>query len=52
MYGSRVDLLKKGEWVTNKIPYEVELITMPEIEAFDIDEQWQFETAEILYERL
>jgi CMP-N-acetylneuraminic acid synthetase len=51
MYGSRVDLLKKGEWVTDKIPYEVELITMPELEAFDIDDQWQFEVAETLYEK-
>ena len=51
MYGSRVDLIPKGSWVTDKIPYEVELITMPELEAFDIDDQWQFEVAETLYEK-
>ena len=49
MYGCRVDLIKKGNWVTNKLPYEPELINMPEIEAFDIDEPWQFKVAEQLY---
>lgn len=52
MYGSRVDLIKEGNWVTNKLPYEPELISMPEIEAFDIDEPWQFEVAKVLYEKL
>lgn len=52
MYGSRVDLIKKGNWVTDKLPYEPELISMPEIEAFDIDEPWQFNVAEVLYEKL
>lgn len=51
MYGSRVDLISRGDWVTDKIPYQAQLITMPEIEAFDIDEQWQFETGETLYEK-
>jgi len=52
MYGSRVDLISKGDWVTDKIPYEAQLITMPELEAFDIDEQWQFTVAEKLYENI
>ena len=52
MYGSKVDLIKKGNWVTNKLPYEPELISMPEIEAFDIDEPWQFDVANVLYEKL
>ena len=52
MYGSRVDLIKEGNWVTNKLPYEPELISMPEIEAFDIDEPWQFDVAKVLYEKL
>lgn len=52
MYGSRVDLIKEGNWVTNKLPYEPELISMPEIEAFDIDEPWQFDVAKSLYEKL
>lgn len=49
MYGSRVDIIDKGFWVTDKLPYSPELITMPEIESFDIDEPWQFEVAEQLY---
>lgn len=49
MYGSRVDIIEKGFWVTNKLPYEPELISMPELEAFDIDESWQFKVAEQLY---
>lgn len=49
MYGSRVDIIEKGNWVTDKLPYEPELIPMPEIESFDIDEQWQFKVAEQLY---
>ena len=52
MYGSRVDIIKEGNWVTNKLPYEPELISMPEIEAFDIDEPWQFDVANVLYEKL
>ena len=52
MYGSRVDIIKEGNWVTDSLPYEPELITMPEIEAFDIDYEWQFKTAEVLYEKL
>jgi len=52
MYGSRVDLIKEGNWVTSKLPYEPELISMPEIEAFDIDEPWQFDVAKVLYEKL
>lgn len=52
MYGSRVDLIANGDWVTNKIPYEAQLITMPELEAFDIDEEWHFTVGETLYERL
>ena len=51
MYGSRVDIIGNGNWVTEKLPYEPELITIPEIEAFDIDESWQFKIAEILYEK-
>ena len=52
MYGSRVDLISKGDWVTNKIPYQAQLITMPQFEAFDIDEEWQFTVAEKLYENI
>jgi len=52
MYGSRVDIIKKGFWVTNKLPYEPELISMPELEAFDVDYEWQFKVAEQLYNNI
>jgi CMP-N-acetylneuraminic acid synthetase len=49
MYGSRVDIIGGGYWVNKGLPYEPELVSMPEIEAFDIDEPWQFKVAEQLY---
>ena len=49
MYGSRVDIIGEGYWVNKGLPYEPELVSMPEIEAFDIDEPWQFKVAEQLY---
>ena len=49
MYGSRVDIIEEGYWVNQEPPYEPELINMPEIEAFDIDYEWQFKVAEQLY---
>jgi CMP-N-acetylneuraminic acid synthetase len=52
MYGSRVDIIGEGYWVNKGLPYEPELITMPELEAFDIDEPWQFKVAEQLYKNL
>ena len=52
MYGSRVDIIGEGYWVNKGLPYEPELITMPEMEAFDIDEPWQFTLGEKLYNTL
>lgn len=49
MYGSRVDIIEEGYWVNKGLPYEPELISMPELEAFDIDYEWQFKVAEQLY---
>jgi CMP-N-acetylneuraminic acid synthetase len=49
MYGSRVDIIGEGYWVNKGLPYEPELVSMPEIEAFDIDEPWQFSLGEKLY---
>lgn len=52
MYGSRVDIIGEGHWVNKGLPYEPELITMSEEEAFDIDEPWQFKLGQILYKNL
>jgi CMP-N-acetylneuraminic acid synthetase len=49
IYGSRVDIIGEGYWVNKGLPYEPELITMPEMESFDIDYEWQFKIAEQLY---
>ena len=49
MYGSKVNIIGEGYWVNKGLPYEPELITMSELEAFDIDEPWQFKVAEQLY---
>ena len=49
MYGSRADIIGEGYLVNKGLPYEPELITMPEFESFDIDEPWQFKLGEKLY---
>lgn len=50
LYASRMDIIKNGFWMDDKIPPEPELFVIEnEIEVFDIDYQWQFEVAEQLY---
>ena len=49
LYASRMDYVNDGFWMDNKCPAEPELIKIPEIEAFDIDYEWQFELAQTLY---
>ena len=52
LYASRVDYIKDGCWMDNKIPCEPELYVMEELEAFDIDYEWQFKLGELLYREL
>ena len=49
LYASRLDIIKEGYYITNKLPVEPHLFTMSEPEAFDIDYDWQFKIAEQLY---
>lgn len=49
LYASRMDIIKDGYWMDTKTPPEPDLFVMNELEAFDIDYQWQFDTAEVLY---
>ena len=50
LYASRLDIIKDGYWMCNeKYPPILELFVMDEIEAFDIDYEWQFKLGEILY---
>lgn len=51
LYASRLDIIGEGFWMNTKTPPDLNLFTMPEIEAFDIDYEWQFQVAEELYKK-
>ena len=52
LYASRMDLIKDERFMGDfEAPGGIKLFKMDELEAFDIDEQWQFDTAEVLYEK-
>lgn len=52
LYASRLDIISEGHWMDTNSPPQPELFIMEELEAFDIDYPWQFETAEVLYKKL
>ena len=52
LYASRLDIIKDGFWMDTKSPPEPHLVEMEELEAFDIDYNWQFKTAELLYDNI
>jgi len=52
LYASRMDIIKNEMWMSTNGPDDIELFTMDELESFDIDYEWQFKTAEILYKTL
>lgn len=52
LYASRMDIIKDGFWMDNNLPPQPELFVMDELEAFDIDYEWQFKIGEQLYENL
>ena len=49
LYASRLDIIKKGYYITDKLPMEPHLFTISEQEAYDIDYNEQFEIAEQLF---
>lgn len=49
LYASRMDIIKDGYFMDTKSPMEPELFIMDELEAFDIDYEWQFKVAEQIY---
>ena len=51
LYASKLGIIKKGYYITDKTPVEPNLFVMNELEAFDIDYDWQFETAEQIYKQ-
>jgi len=53
LYGSRLDIIRENKFMGDfQAPGGIKLFPMPELEAFDIDYEWQFETGEILYKKL
>ncbi len=52
LYASRMDWIGQGLWMDDKSPAQPELFTMEELEAFDIDYEWQFKIAELLYDNI
>ena len=49
LYASRLDIIEKGYWMDTNYPPQPELYAMKELEAFDIDYEWQFQLGEQLY---
>ena len=50
LYSSRMDIIKDGFWMDDNLPPRPELFVIDnELEAFDIDYEWQFRVAENLY---
>lgn len=53
LYASRLDLIKQNKFMGDfEAPGGIKLFQMPELEAFDIDYEWQFKVGEKLYESL
>lgn len=49
LYASRLDIIDQGYWMDINYPPQPELYIMQELEAFDIDYEWQFLLGEHLY---
>lgn len=49
LYASRIDIIGDGFWMDTNLPPQPELFVMEELEAFDIDYEWQFKLGEELY---
>ena len=49
LYASRLHIIGQGFWMDINYPPKPELFVMKELEAFDIDYEWQFQLGEQLY---
>lgn len=50
LYASKINLIAEDRFMGDfQAPGGIKLFTMPELEAFDIDYEWQFTVGEILY---
>ena len=53
LYASKMDIIKDYRFMGDfEIKGGIKLFEMEELETFDIDYEWQFKTAELLYENL
>ena len=52
LYASRMDTIKNNKFMVDYSKENLILYTIPELEAFDIDYEWQFKAAELLYEKI
>lgn len=49
LYASDLDLIEKEQFMVDFTKENLKLFEIDELEAFDIDYEWQFKTAEVLY---
>ena len=52
LYASRLDTIKDNKFMVDYSKENLTLYNIPELESFDIDYEWQFKTAELLYEKI
>lgn len=52
LYASDLDLIEKEQFMVDFTKENLKLFEIDELEAFDIDYEWQFNTAELLYKQL
>ena len=52
LLGTRLSTIKEGRMVSKDFPNKANLYVLDEIESWDIDEPWQFEVGEKLYQTL
>ena len=51
LYATPIDIIKDNFYMDTKSPAEPELFVMDELEAFDIDYEWQFKLGEQFYKQ-
>jgi len=53
LYASRLDTIGDGIWMGDfNTPGDIELVEMPEFDAFDVDYEWEFKAYESMYVQL
>jgi len=53
LYASRLNTIGHGIWMGDfNVPGDIELVEMPEADAFDVDYEWEFQAYEAMYIQL